>query len=245
MTRASAGQRTRLERIRARLAAVVLLSLMGVLAGILWQRQSEAAVALLALAGMQPSDAIHIAGPVLFLVALFAAFAILHWVDRRWGGDGLSDRVLRRDDLALVSRGYRYDPQVTQGLLSKQSIFTAIAVALLIAVVSALVSDHALLVQKRSVLWAIAVAMVVTLLLAMASITCYTHALQFQWQEHYGAALVRTGSKFDMASFYLLSGSLLLGAALWQAWATYVLGLLYAVLLYWYYFFPLRRDGGD
>ena len=86
------------------------------------------------------------------------------------------------------------------------------------------------------------VALVLTLLLALTSITCYSHALQFQCQQNYGKALVRLGSKFDSASFYLLSGPLLLAAALWRPCATYVFGLLFALLLYRSYFF--RLPGG-
>lgn len=229
-------------RIAAKLPAWLLLSLMFVLAGVFTQRPPDTLVLLLQRAGLDQEQVHTVAFPVLFLLALMACFMIVHWLDRKLGGDGLSDRVLRKSNSALTASGYCYNQQVVQGLLSKQAVFTALAVALLVTVAGALLfSAIPLPPAKRWLLGSVAVALVLTLLLALTSITCYTHALQFQWQDEYGKALVRLGSKFDGASFYLLSGSLLLAAALWRPWATYAFGLLFALLLYQYYFFRLRR----
>lgn len=229
---------TRQHSIAARLSALLLFSAMAVWAGVSVQRPPAALLAWFGRWDLTADQIAYAALPILFLLLLTACFALVHWVDRRFGGDGLTDRVLRASDNALQVRGYRYDLQVVQGLLSKQSIFTALAVALLVAAAGALLSDAFRGADgARLLLGAIILALFLTLLLALTSITCYTHALQFQWQERYGKALVRLGSKFEIGSFYLLSAALLLGLALWQAWATYVFALSFALMLYRYYFF--------
>lgn len=229
------------DSIAARLPAWVLLSLLAVLAGVLIQRPPTPWVVQLSAGSLTAEQVAGAVFPLFFLFTLTISFLLIHWLDRRFGGDGLSDRVLRQSESALVHRGYHYDAQVVQGMLTKQAVFTAIAVALLVAVAGALVFGPSTLPSsQRLLLLMVAAALFLTLLFALASITCYNHALQFQWQERYGTALVRVGSKLDIASFYLLSEGLLLAASLWRPWATYGFGFVFALLLYRYYFFPLK-----
>lgn len=227
-------------RISARLPALILLALLFVLAGVLLQRPPQSLLQLSRMAGLDTQQAHAAAFPALFLAALFLAFVLIHTIDRLLAGDGLSHRILRSEHSAMVSRGYRYDPQVVQGLLTKQAIFTALAMALLVTVAGALLFHTRPMAPERALLltW-VAVGLVLTLLLALTSITCYTHALQFHWQDRYGKGLLRLGSKLDIASFYCLSASLLLAVGLWQPSGTYAFGLFYAILLYRYYFFSV------
>ncbi len=134
------------------------------------------------------------------------------------------------------ARFHETDKSAVRAFMSKQSVFAALSLFLLKAV-----STHLPPVFPKSLEQWIYVAsaggFLFTLLTVLAAIQTYSTYVRIQWDEGSSIELLNKGRRFDEASFYALTISLLAVLCAYQPWAALVTLPAFGMLMYRYYFF--------
>jgi hypothetical protein len=207
---------------------------------------------------LTPKQWIAILSPI---VAFIVAKSI-HWADKKHNGGGIRHRVI---DIG-VDR-FEINAGVLSATMTKQSVLAAIA-AILLAIVQAVrnalsqanaiepsaLNDSSTLPFSMFAAELSTIGFLVSILLLLVSMKCYDYANRFKLADVYKITLVDKGLKFDIASWYALLYSFILGIASISVTISIFLSILAAYLLWGYYFihpietvkdaFPVKQTAG-
>ncbi len=165
-------------------------------------------------------------------VALLTAW-FAHYGDEHYRGRGIKHIVKK-----MGPECYNLDTNVITGSMTKQSVLAAIA-SILVALVQQYPSQNAFGVLVK---FLTTCGFGFTILFLLVSMVCYDYASRFQWKQFHKAQLVRKALLLDVWSWYFLLTSFILSIALISPRLSVATCVSAGILMWWYYFFPLRRS---
>lgn len=217
------------------IAGLMLFSLMALLAFIAFRPRLGHALAAIQFFGKLKAN--WTAQEWVALFAPAAAYGLaqsFHWMDCKWKGGGIRDRVY-----SIKGEHYVLDSGVLSATMTKQSVLAAIAAILL-----------ALMQGKRGALsWVpldesfpvmmaelATLGFLISIVLLLVSMKCYDYANRFNLEDVYRAELVSKGLDLDIWSWYTLLCALVYGIATISAAFSILASFVTGYLLWWYYF---------
>jgi hypothetical protein len=218
-----------------KIAGLMLFGLMTLLAFVAFQpKLSDALTAVQFLGRMRtdwaPQEWVALLAPV----AAYVLAQIFHWMDNKWKGGGIRNRVY-----SIEGKHYVLDSGVLSATMTKQSVLAAIA-AILLALIQGKRGTLSLVPMDNSfpVLMAelSTLGFLVSIVLLLVSMKCYDYANRFNLEDVYRAELVSKGLDLDIWSWYTLLCALVYGIAVISAAFSILTSFVTGYLLWWYYF---------
>lgn len=177
-------------------------------------------------------------------IVAFGIARIIHRLDEVYEGGGIRHRVL-----AIEGEHSAIDSAVLSATMTKQSVLAAIAAILLGIVQTAKgplsqtgASSNSAQTETGLTPFPVfaaelsTIGFLVSILLLLVSIKCYDYANRFRLPLEYKSILIDKGLKLDIASWYSLLYSFVLGIACISEATSILMSILCAFLLWSYYF---------
>lgn len=181
--------------------------------------------------------------PLVAVLALGLPCAVLpllaygfHYLDRRYGGGGIKDRIGR-----LTKPHSKLASGNIAATMTKQSILAAIAAIFLTE------GEGGSLASQSYPEFATALSRLgfsVALLLLTVSVLAYDYANRFRLCREECYELVRKGLELDVFAWYILLASFIVSMAAQHPERSIVISIATGFLVRWYYFLSPREFGG-